>query len=178
MFISLGDRAVRNAIQQLMMRFWWLWVRLFKLEQFKCRQLTRGEIELCQGVFGDLIDYAQARIMNHPFLPWQPNGILMAPMGSLQLKPADYVADFSKENIHVQAVFIHEMAHVYQYQQNLNVLYKGALLQSAYYLSLKYYNPYQYRLSQAKPYLNYNIEQQGDIAKDIFLNKIENIIKK
>lgn len=161
-----------------MLQLWWLWVRLLKLEQFKYRHLTAGEIQLCRGVFGDLIDYSKASIMNHPFLPWQPNGILMAPMGRLHLKPADYVEDFSKQNIHAQAIFIHEMAHVYQYQQKLNVLYKGALLQSAYYLSLKYYNPYEYCLIATKPYLNYNIEQQGDIAKDIFLNKIENIIKK
>ena len=68
------------------------------------------------------------------------------------------------------------MAHVYQHQKNINVLCKGAYLQTAYFLSFKKYNPYAYTLKAHKKFFEYNIEQQGDIAKDIFLGKIPNII--
>ncbi len=149
---------------------------LLKLDQFKYRGLTEGEIHISKQVFGDLIDYQKVKIMNHPYLPWQPVGILMAPNGYIHLKGDDYCEDFSCLSLGYQAVFIHEMAHIYQYQRHENVLLKGAILQSALYLSFGKYNPYRYTLVKGKPYFDYNIEQQGDIAKDIYLNRIENII--
>lgn len=156
--------------------FFRILTKFLKLDQFKYRGLTEGEIRISQSVFGDLIDYKQVKVMNHPYLPWQPAGILMAPNGYIHLKDADYCEDFSCMSLGYQAVFIHEMAHVYQYQRHENVLLKGAILQSALYLSLGKYNPYRYTLIAGKPYFDYNIEQQGDIAKDIYLNRIENII--
>ncbi|TCM69835.1 hypothetical protein EC844_102102 [Acinetobacter calcoaceticus] len=161
-----------------MQALFWIFISYLKLDQFKCRCLTQAEIKLCQTVFGDLIDYSKVRIMNQPFLPWQPKGIFMAPLGSIHLHNADYCEDFSLQSLAYQAVFIHEMAHIYQYQQHINVLFKGAMLQTAYYMSAKKYNPYQYQFVQGKAFFKYNIEQQGDIAKDIFLKKIQNIIKK
>ena len=38
------------------------------------------------------------------------------------------------------------------------------------------YNPYKYKLIKGKQFEQYNIEQQGDIARDIFFEKIPNII--
>lgn len=159
-----------------MFNFIWRFVQLLQLDQFKYRKLTEGEIRISQSVFGGLIDYSQVKVMNHPYLPWQPVGILMAPNGYIHLKDADYCEDFSCMSLGYQAVFIHEMAHIYQYQRHENVLLKGAILQSALYLSFGKYNPYRYTLIQGKAYFDYNIEQQGDIAKDIYLNRIENII--
>lgn len=153
-----------------------LLIRIFKLDQFKVRALTDGEIQISKTVFGDLIDYAKVKVLNHPYLPWQPIGILMAPNGYIHLKGTDYCEDFSCQSLAYQAVFIHEMAHIYQHQRHENVLLKGAILQTALYLSGGKYNPYHYTLEKDKPYFDYNIEQQGDIARDIFLNRIENII--
>lgn len=157
----------------------WIWRLLphLKLENFHCRNLTQGEIALCQPIFADLINYTQVKVMNHPFLPWQATGIVMAPMGTIHLKPIDYCLDFSQSSHSNQALFIHEMTHILQYQHQINVLLKGTILQTAYYLSCKYYNPYNYHLIQNKPFKKYNIEQQGDIARDVFLKKIKNIIK-
>lgn len=159
-----------------MLSLFWLYRKLLNLDQFKYRQLTAGEVQISQSVFGDLIDYSKVKVMNHPYLPWQPVGILMAPDGYIHLKNADYCEDFSCQSIGYQAVFIHEMAHIYQHQRHVNVLLKGAFLQSAYYLSRGKYNPYHYTLIEGKNYFDYNIEQQGDIAKDIYLNRIKNII--
>ena len=71
-----------------------------------------------------------------------------------------------------------KLAHILQFQQHTNVIVKGAILQAGYYLSFKHYNPYQYHLIQGKAFSSYNIEQQGDIARDIFLKRIPNIILK
>lgn len=92
--------------------------------------------------------------------------------------------DYRKITMHVSPSYIYvhflqlisKLSHIYQYQRHENVLLKGAILQSALYLSFGKYNPYRYTLIQGKAYFDYNIEQQGDIAKDIYLNRIENII--
>lgn len=161
---------------QLHFLFLSLLMRFLKLAQFKYRYLTPAEIQLCQSVFGHLIDYSKVRVMNHPYLPWQPQHIFMAPCGDIHVRNLHYRSDYTQAHLGYQAIFIHEMAHVLQYQQKINILLHGALLQTAYYLSFKQYNPYRYQLTTNKPFFAYNIEQQGDIAKDIFLKKIDNII--
>lgn len=159
-----------------MFNFLSLLLQLIKLNQFKCRDLTAGEIELCKGVFGNLIDYKHVKIMNHPFLPWQAKHVIMAPTGYIHARNLLYKNDYSLESKNSRALFIHEMTHIFQYQQGISVLVKGAILQSAYFLSFKKYNPYLYELKSNKSFWKYNIEQQGDIARDIYLNKIPNII--
>ncbi len=153
-----------------------IFIKFFKINQFKYRFLTQNEVILAQTVFGNLIDYQKVIIINQPYLPWQPIGIFMAPEGYLHVNDVNYSLDYSLENLSYQSIFIHELAHIYQYQQNINVLFKGAFLQLAYYLSCKKFNPYHYVLTDNKTFFQYNIEQQGDIAKDIFLKKIKNII--
>ncbi len=154
----------------------WQIIRLLKVEQFKCRGLTEGELQICKMVFADLIDYSRVKIMNQPYLPWQTAGILMAPNGCIYMKDTDYCEDFSLHSRWIQSIFIHEMAHIYQHQRQVNVLLKGAFLQTAMFASFKKYNPYHYTFEANKPYFDYNIEQQGDIARDIFLKRIPNII--
>lgn len=153
-----------------------LFIKVLKLDRFKCRELSAGEIKLCQGVFADKIDYSTVKIMNHPYLPWQSKYVIMAPQGFIHARSFNYKQDYSIESIAYQALFIHEMTHVMQHQHHVNVLLKGAILQATYYLSLKRYNPYLYELKSNKKFNEYNIEQQGDIARDIFLKKIPNII--
>ena len=151
-------------------------LKLVRFEQFKCRSLTPGEISICQQVFGNLIDYSTVKVMNHPYLPWQSRYVIMAPSGYIHARNLNYRENYSHESLAYQALFIHEMTHIYQYQQKINVVLKGALLQSAYFLSLRKYNPYKYQFNPNKSFSHYNIEQQGDIARDIFLKRIPNII--
>ena len=92
--------------------------------------------------------------------------------------------DYRKIIMHVSPSYIYvhflqlisKLSHIYQHQRHVNVLLRGAILQSAMYLTFGKYNPYRYRFIEGKAYFSYNIEQQGDIAKDIYLNRIENII--
>lgn len=165
-------------IMNLFPKLFPLLIQILKLDLFKARSLTKGEVDLCRSVFGNLIDYDKVKIMNQPYLPWQHAYVFMAPKGNIHSKNSIYRDDYSKENITFQAVFIHEMTHILQHQHKINVLLQGAILQSAYYLSFKQYNPYKYQLIKDKSFWSYNIEQQGDIARDIFLKKIPNIILK
>lgn len=138
--------------------------------------LTQGEIEMCRTVFGSLIQYQKVKIVNQPYLPWQPNNMFMAPEGYIHIRDLHFKKDYSKENIIYRGIFIHEMTHILQYQKNINVLLQGALLQFAHYFSFGLYNPYKYIFTKGKRFSSYNIEQQGDIARDIYLKKIPNII--
>jgi len=148
----------------------------FKIWTLQVRNLTHAEMTLAKAVFADLIDYTQVKILSAPFLPWQPIGMFMAPNGTIFVNPENYSLDYGKESLIYQSVFIHEMTHILQYQQGLSVLWRGGLLQMAYYLTAKSYNPYHYILQKGKAFSAYNIEQQGDIARDIFLGKIPNIL--
>lgn len=164
---------------------------LFRLPWFiKCwlknkytiiRPLTVNEIMLAKSVFGDLIDYNKVRIVNYPYLPWQSDEIFIAPNGYIFAFGKNYQDDYADDELYkakpyFRQVFIHEMTHVFQYQQGVNVLWRGALLQSAYYLSFFRYNPYRYEFKKDKHFWHYNIEQQGCICEDIYLKKIPNVV--
>ncbi|NAR98731.1 hypothetical protein GPS49_07005 [Acinetobacter haemolyticus] len=164
--------------QSLYFQFIFYMARILKVDQFQYRGLTLAEIEMARPIFGDLIDYSKIRIFNIPYLPWQPTNIFIAPNGNLYIHQKYFHSDYSRCSITLQSIFIHELTHILQYQQQTNVILKGALLQLGYYLSLKLYNPYKYQFVEGKAFTQYNIEQQGDIARDIFLKKIPNIILK
>ena len=172
------SQPTQSLIQRLEARFISSLIVHFRINEFKCRGLTQSEVEIAQQVFGNLINYAQVKIFNIPYLPWQPANIFIAPNGNLFACQTSFSADYSKCSMALQGVFIHELAHILQYQQQTNVVLKGAILQLGYYLSFKKYNPYCYQFIQGKAFEDYNIEQQGDIARDIFFRKIPNIIKK
>lgn len=166
----------QHYLNRLNARFISSLIIYLKIDQFQYRQLTTGEIEMASSVFGHLINYKQVKIFNIPYLPWQPENIFIAPNGNLFVHPKYFRSDYSSCSTNLQGIFIHEMAHILQFQQQTNVILKGVILQLGYYLSFKKYNPYHYHFIQGKAFSDYNIEQQGDIAQDIFLNKIPNII--
>lgn len=140
------------------------------------RSLTTNEKNLAKSVFGDLIDYSLPKIISKPYLMWQPEKTFIAPNGNIYMNPSDFSEDYASESSCLQGLFIHELAHVLQHQKGTNVLFKGAILQTAYFLSYGIYNPYCYTFIPNKPFSLYNIEQQGEIARDIFFKKIPNII--
>ncbi|ERP99883.1 hypothetical protein Q674_16395 [Acinetobacter sp. COS3] len=166
----------QHYLNRLNARFISSLIIYLKIDQFQYRQLTTGEIEMASSVFGHLINYKEVKIFNIPYLPWQPENIFIAPNGNLFVHPKYFRSDYSSCSTNLQGIFIHEMAHILQFQQQTNVILKGAILQLGYYLSFKKYNPYHYHFIQGKAFSDYNIEQQGDVARDIFLNKIPNII--
>lgn len=162
---------------EMFFRLPWLFYKIWKQkDRLAIRGLTGGEVLLAKGVYGDLIDYDKVVVINCPYLPWQPLATFMAPNGCIFVHREHYQADYAVLDLSYQGIFIHEMAHVLQYQKGISVLGRGALLQTAYYLSCKRYNPYRYVLQEGKSFFDYNIEQQGDIARDIFFKRIPNIL--
>lgn len=126
------------------------------------RSLTPGEQALAEGVFGSALDLAPIRIRRRRFFPFQPRGTVMAPMGHIHFHPASphYRDDFSEAQLDLQALFIHELVHVWQTRQR-----------GRFYLPLMRHPfcRYDYRFDPARPFTAYGIEQQAELVAHAFL---------
>lgn len=126
------------------------------------RPLTAGEIELARSIFGDAIDYSKVRLVEGKWWHFHPRNAAMAPTGHIWFHPegGGWSDDFSKEPLHRQGFFIHELTHVWQAQ-------KGG----RFYLPLMRhpFSRYAYRLKPGKPFDRYGIEQQAEIVRHRFL---------
>jgi hypothetical protein len=126
------------------------------------RSLTLGEIDLARSIFGDAIDYGRVKMVRRKWWPFQPKGIVMAPTGNIHFHPDSplWSGDFSKERLSLQALFIHEMTHVWQAQTR-----------GRFYLVLMRHPfcRYSYDLVEGRPFDRYGLEQQAEIVRHRFL---------
>ena len=124
------------------------------------RSLTAGEVALAAGIFGDAIDYDRAQVANRKWIFFQPRTITMAPMGCIHFHPGgcDYRDDFATAPLHLQGLFIHEMAHIWQHQ-------KGIFLP----LRRHPFCRYAYSLKPGWRLERYGLEQQAEIVRHVFL---------
>jgi len=124
------------------------------------RPLTAGEIALAQSVFGDAIDYAAVRIVLGKWAFFQPRDTVMAPRGRIHFHPKGtaYRDDFSTAPLGAQALFIHEMVHVWQHQRGL-------------FLPIRRhpFSRYDYAIRAGLPFARYGIEQQAEIVRHAFV---------
>ena len=126
------------------------------------RSLTPGEIDLARSVFGDAIDYAQAKLIRRKWWPFQPKDIVMAPTGNIHFHPQSplWSEDFSAERLSLQGLFIHEMTHVWQAQTR-----------GRFYLVLMRHPfcRYSYQLIEGRLFDRYGLEQQAEMVRHRFL---------
>jgi hypothetical protein len=124
--------------------------------------LTQGECALVSKVFGQAIDLAPVRLKRRRFLPFQPRGTVMAPMGHVHFHPRSphWCEDFSHASRSLQGLFIHEMVHVWQAQR------KGR-----WWLPIMRHPfcRYEYRFISGKPFWRYGIEQQAELVRHAFM---------
>ena len=121
------------------------------------RPLTAAERALTASVFGAAIDPDPVRIHDRPWWPLQPKRVVMAPMGHIHFHPEGGLccADFGAASLPLQALFVHEMTHVWQAQRS-----------GRYWLPLMRHPfcRYDYALVPGKPFAAYGIEQQAEIV--------------
>jgi hypothetical protein len=133
------------------------------------RPLTTGEIALARTIFADSVDYTTVTVSDQKFMgiPFLPEGTAMAPNGSLFM-PGCYKDDYSREDTLWQGTFLHEMTHVWQYQNKvLNPIPTAAKLAVKH--KFDYAAAYNYILDEKKDLLDYNMEQQATIVQDYFV---------
>lgn len=126
------------------------------------RPLTPGERDLAAQAFGDAIDLDPVRVHHRPWWPLQPRHVCMAPDGHLWFHPRGTLwrADFAAAVLSLQALFVHELTHVWQAQRG-----------GRWFLPLARHPfcRYRYRLVPGRPFHRYGIEQQAEIVAHAWL---------
>ena len=133
------------------------------------RPLTKGEIALARTVFGDAIEYGTVYVSDSKFTGFHPPGVAMAPNGNLFM-PGCYSDDYSAEAVYRQSLFIHEMTHVWQYQNKVLAPMVEAIKLNVKF-AFNYTAAYDYTLDGKKDLIDYNMEQQASIVQDWFAQK-------
>lgn len=138
--------------------------------RFGRRRLTDGEIALAQSVYQSSLNYDRIRIHKGRLIPFFQNGkIAMSPFGTMHFPPDLYVDDFSQGSITKQHLFIHEMAHIWQYQLGLTLWLDGAILSAkgGYRGNVCY--AYDDWSKSCEQFNQFNMEQQADLIADWFV---------
>lgn len=133
------------------------------------RSLTLREEALAKAVFKSSIDYKKVRIHDKKYFPLQPRDVGMTPNGEIYVSgDLLYSSDYGVDSHYHKSFFIHEMAHVYQYQ--LKILNPIASAIGEYLTNgFNYLKAYEYTLEVGKDLLEYSLEQQAQIISDYFL---------
>ena len=132
------------------------------------RALTQGEVALATQLYGSAIDYAQVKVHDGKYMFFQPNNSGMTPNGEIYVQGI-YSADYSLESPQLQGFFIHEMAHVWQYQTGiLSLGVIGSAIVEMIGRAGDYDSAYGYVLNASKDLTDYNLEQQASILEDYF----------
>lgn len=138
------------------------------------RELTSGEKKLAGEMFGNEINYTKVRIYDRKLFSKQGDTMAIAPNGNIYFAPKVYKKDFSLASDISKHFFIHEMTHIWQYQNGQTV----ALRAIGEHILFEYPSKiglgdgaYTYKLDQRKNLLDYGIEQQAAIMADYWAKK-------
>jgi hypothetical protein len=124
------------------------------------RSLTQAERALTASIFGKAIDLDKVRVRRRRWWPFQPRNVVMAPRGHIHFHPDGncYRECFGASDLDDQALFIHEMVHVWQHQSGLSLI-----------LRRHPFCRYEYAFEPGRAFARYGIEQQAEIVRHVFL---------
>lgn len=113
-------------------------------------------------IYGELIRYSNVVVHCESYLPFglQDINTAMAPNGELWFRSEKYERDYSVAPADRMHLFIHEMAHVWQYQKGMWVRSRGIFSWAA---------DYHYTLDDSRKLDDYTMEQQASIVSDYWL---------
>lgn len=130
------------------------------------RSLTRGERALLEPLFHASLDYDKIQVIDGKF-PFQPSNVYMTPRGNIYAPGALFEADFSTANPWRQAVFVHEITHVWQFENGMDLVAQG--LSAFAKAGGAYERAYPYTLADGRDLVDYGMEQQASIVEDYYL---------
>jgi hypothetical protein len=131
------------------------------------RQLTAGERALLAPLFRDAVDYDAIRIVRGRAFPLQGRRTLVTVREAVYVPEEVYVDDYARSSAARQAVLVHEVAHVWQYVNGINVI--GGAVRAFFASGGRYGRAYRYRLQPDRDLTDYGIEQQASILEHYFL---------
>jgi hypothetical protein len=132
------------------------------------RGLTSGERALLASLFHDSLRYDNIQVIDGKFA-FQPNNVYMTPRGNIYAPGELFEADFSASGVSArrQAVFVHEITHVWQFENGMDLVAQGlAAFAKA---GGSYERAYPYTLARGRDLVDYGMEQQASIVEDYFL---------
>lgn len=135
------------------------------------RRLTEGEVILAKQLFGNTINYAAIELHHDTLYRFglQNKNRAVAYFNKISFPGTAYSDDFSKDPDPVkQSVFIHELVHTWQQQNDvLHVPWSFALENLKHHFN--YQQSYLYKLDADKDLTDYGFEQQAAMIQDYFL---------
>jgi hypothetical protein len=150
-----------------------------KLPKGESRPMTAGEIEMAKSVFKDAIDYSKVKIHYRGFFAKNADFVI-TPYGEIYFPYSAYKDDFSnipKDDSRFKYLFIHEMAHVWQYQLGYAIKTHAILLSVKFGYSggsgseYGILRAYRYNLDgedKGKALSDFNMEQQAELISHYF----------
>lgn len=133
------------------------------------RKLNTNEIQILKSIYFEEIDYDKVKLTNQhlfSYLLKKYSGIVFD--NTIVFTKKSYKEDFSI-NTNSMALLVHEMCHVWQYQ-NLNYRWIKAGIEH-----IKFgKSTYSYNIADHKKLTDFRFEQQGDIMADYFRLKQRN----
>lgn len=126
----------------------------------KNRPLTPQEIQLAHEVFADALNCQNIRIKT---AWWVLKGYAISPNGNIYFHKDDYLDDFATANLRIRSWFVHELVHVWQIQQGINVFWRAL-----------FNRKYRYRIQKGRSFFDYGVEQQAQMVQDFYILKQTN----
>lgn len=125
------------------------------------RHLTPDEIKLARQIFSDGIDYSRVKLYRGiPFFSFLK--VAISPNGHIYFPPRHCPENFAQAEAHYQVWLIHELTHVWQYQNGFHTWLGGLLLvlRGGYYRQRCYRYP---DIEGITSFAHLNMEQQADV---------------
>lgn len=118
------------------------------------RPLTKGEKAIVYSVFGDALQLDNIRLKT---AWWVLKGYAVSPNGHVYFHPADFCEDFSQQSLGQRAWLVHELTHIWQIQQGVQVFWRALLNRR-----------YGYQLQPNRLFASYGVEQQARMVEDYY----------
>jgi len=124
------------------------------------RSLTPGERTIALQTFGGSLDPDHVQIARTKWFWFQPRETLMTPSGCIHCHPKGhtYSADYAAEPWPTRGLFVHELAHAWQWQHGIPLAWVRWP-----------FARYRYRLQPGKAFADYGLEQQAEIVRHWYL---------
>ena len=122
--------------------------------------MTPGETAIARAAFGGTLDPARVRVSHRKWFPFQPRSVLMTPAGCIHCHPKGEVwrEDFSREDWPMRGLFVHELAHAWQWQRGIPLAWVRWP-----------FARYGYRVKPGRRFQDYGLEQQAEIVRHVYL---------
>lgn len=111
-------------------------------------------------MFGAALDPEPVRVHAGRWWPFQPRTVVMAPAGGIWFHPKGNLwrDDFARAHPRLQALFVHELTHIWQHQHGLCLP-----------LRRHPFCRYDYAIVPGRPLERYGIEQQAMIVEHAYV---------